>query len=140
MMVGGFMLVQMLLERINLSTPTFTEQQVQMMPSYSDLLFELACKRYEQDKLSASTWSVEIKLMSALVFNTGIIILGAWACKKQGFDITSVLRGVMGMYPTPNNTSSTPFQVPPFTGSHTPPPTQPTQHMKPPSTAFDDDE
>lgn len=133
MMVGGFMLVQMVLERIKLSTPTFTEQQIQMMPSYNDLLFELACKRYEEEQKSKSSWSVEIKLVYALGFNTFIIILGAWLCKRSGFDITSILKGVMGMgaatpTPTPTTTYSTTEHATPKTTFATP------------TTVFDEDE
>lgn len=134
MLVGGFMLVQMVLERVKLSTPTFTEQQVQMMPSYNDLLFELACKRYEEERVSKSSWSVEIKLVYALGFNTFIIILGAWLCKRSGFDITSILKGVMGMgaatsIPTPTPTTQRP-----------PENTSPKPTFVPPTTVFDEDE
>jgi hypothetical protein len=120
LLIMSFQGIEFLLNYFNMTCPDFTNQQLSMMPSYNDLLFEMACKMYENELESIEQWSIEMRLVKAVGLNTAIIILGAWFMKRSGFDLTNVIRTM-----TTSNMMATPTM--------NTQPTQPTQNI--PSTS-----
>jgi len=98
-MMGGFIVMELLLNWIKLDGQGLAQYQISCMNSYEDLLIEIGEKNYFD---GPSTWPVEARIAAMVFFNTALFIAAKAASKKMGFNCVGLLNTFMNNNSTAN--------------------------------------
>jgi hypothetical protein len=84
-LIAAFAVIEALLSWVGFDMNGYTQQQIISMNSYERLLVELGEKSYIPD----SNWSVEVRLIGLVLFNTAMFIGSKIILNRSGFNIIS---------------------------------------------------
>ena len=87
-LITGFAVIENSLGWLGFDMSGYTQQQVLSLNSYERLLIELGEKSYVPE---GSRWSIEVRLIGLIIFNTVLFMASKIALKKTGFNIMGMM-------------------------------------------------
>lgn len=107
-LVYSFMAIEAGMKRLGFNMDGYTEDQLSSMATYDRLLLELGEKSYIPD---GSSWSVEVRLMATILFNTVIFLVLKPVLKELSPSIASFIGRVTVKKPEAASTMAGPVMT-----------------------------
>ena len=86
-LIGGFMVIEFIFNRLGLNMDGFCQQQMFQMSKYEKLLIELGEKSY----MPKSSWPVEVRICAMILFNALMFGFAKLILQKTGTNLMSMM-------------------------------------------------
>jgi hypothetical protein len=86
-LIGGFMVIEFIFNRLGLNMDGFCQQQMFQMSKYEKLLIELGEKSY----MPKSSWPVEVRICAMILFNALLFGFAKLILQKTGTNLMSMM-------------------------------------------------